>query len=272
MVKIIQITDTHIVPPGQGLWGFDSRARLEACIADINARHGNAEACIITGDLTDSGAPAAYEVLRDVLADLRLPTHLLIGNHDDRSAFLATFPDTPLDPLGYVQQTVESEAGVFLLLDSNETGLAAGVYGEDRCAWLEAELDRAGDRPIYLFIHHPPFDIHIPKMDRIRLLEPGPLAAAVAGRPNLRHLFFGHVHRPMSGSWNGIPFSALPSLVHQVDPDPDATTPIFTADEPHYAVIHLETDRTLVDFRTFLKPQPLSANSQRTHDLAAVRY
>ena len=36
-MKIIQISDTHIVPPGRGLWGFNPRANLEACVDDINA-------------------------------------------------------------------------------------------------------------------------------------------------------------------------------------------------------------------------------------------
>ena len=67
-MKIIQVSDTHIVPPGRGLWGFDPRARLEACIADVNARHGDADLCILTGDLTDRGEPEAYGELREILA------------------------------------------------------------------------------------------------------------------------------------------------------------------------------------------------------------
>ena len=35
-MKFVQITDTHMVPPVLRLWGLDPRARLEACVADIN--------------------------------------------------------------------------------------------------------------------------------------------------------------------------------------------------------------------------------------------
>ena len=75
-MKIIQVSDTHIVPPGRGLWGFNPRANLEACVDDINARHGDADLCIVTGDLTDRGEPEAYAELREILAPLRVPWRL----------------------------------------------------------------------------------------------------------------------------------------------------------------------------------------------------
>jgi 3',5'-cyclic AMP phosphodiesterase CpdA len=39
---------------------------------------------VITGDLVDSGAEAQYRHLRELLAPLRCPYHLMPGNHDDR--------------------------------------------------------------------------------------------------------------------------------------------------------------------------------------------
>ena len=41
------------IPPGVRLLDLDPRAQLEACIADINAQHGDAVCCLITGDLAD---------------------------------------------------------------------------------------------------------------------------------------------------------------------------------------------------------------------------
>ena len=64
-MKLIQLTDLHMVPPGERLWGLEPRARLDAAVAHINAHHGDAEACIVTGDLVDGGTPAAYEALPD---------------------------------------------------------------------------------------------------------------------------------------------------------------------------------------------------------------
>ncbi|MFJ2992444.1 metallophosphoesterase [Pandoraea sp. NPDC087047] len=52
MTKIIHITDTHLVTPGELLYGLDPYQRLVACIDDILAHHTDAECCVITGDLT----------------------------------------------------------------------------------------------------------------------------------------------------------------------------------------------------------------------------
>jgi 3',5'-cyclic AMP phosphodiesterase CpdA len=252
-MKLIQISDLHFVPPDLQLLGIDPRARLEACIADINRRHGDAAACLITGDLADRGAPAAYEVLKDCLAGLQVPYHLLIGNHDDRGAFRAAFPETPLDPQGFVQSVVELESRVLLLLDTHEPGAGAGSFCAARCQWLRERLSEAGERPVYIFLHHPPFDIGIPSLDNIRLRDAEAFAAALEGPADIRHLFFGHVHRPVTGGWRGIPFSALRATVHQVPLDLVTPRPVpYSLEPPAYALIFLEDDRTLVHFHDFL--------------------
>ena len=252
-MKILQVTDTHMVPPGTTLLGLRPRERLEACFADINAHHRDAACCILTGDLADRGAPAAYDELRAALEGLQVPWHLLIGNPDDREAFKAAFPETPCDANGFVQQAFDTAAGRFILLDTHDPGVHAGAYCAARAAWLETELAAAGPRPVYLFMHHPPFEIGIPSLDRIRLLEPEGLATVLAGRDNIRHIFFGHVHRPVSGAWRGIPFSALRATVHQVPFDLETVAPVpYSLEPPAYAVIFLEPGRTLVHLHDYL--------------------
>ncbi len=205
-MKIVQVTDTHLVGPGQSIYGIDPRARLDACFADINARHGDAAFCVLSGDLTDSGEAAAYRELRHALSALRLPYYVMIGNHDSRQTLLEALPETPADPDGFVQCALDTPAGRVLLLDTVEAGRHDGVFCTARADWLAGQLDEADDGPVYIFMHHPPFDIGIPSLDRIRLADPEAFVRAIEGRGNLRHIFFGHVHRPVSGSWRGIPF------------------------------------------------------------------
>lgn len=252
-MKIIQVSDIHLVEEGQRIYGIDPRERLEACIADINAQQSDAAFCILSGDLTDRGGLPAYRALREVLQGLRIPWHLMVGNHDSRAAMLEVFPETPTDPQGFVQRVLDTPRGRVLLLDSVEAGSHAGVFCEARAGWLAARLDEAGDRPAYLFLHHPPFDIGIPSLDRIRLREPGPLIRALEGRRNLRHLFLGHVHRPVSGAWRGIPFSAVKSTAHQVAFDLQTEQPIPKSHEPPaYAVILLAAEQTVVHLHDYL--------------------
>ena len=87
MSKIIQLTDPHLSKPGFPLKGLNPQERLKAAFEDIMLLHGDSEACIISGDLTDSASPEALLWLKDLLVDFPIPTHLMIGNHDDRSVF-----------------------------------------------------------------------------------------------------------------------------------------------------------------------------------------
>jgi Icc protein len=262
-MKLIQVSDLHFVPEGTRLFGIDPCARLAAAIADINEHHGDAELVLFTGDLADHGQPAAYEALSATLGELRLPYRLLIGNHDDRANFRRAFPDAPADGDGFVQSVVRTDAGDLLLLDTHEPETGAGSYCAARQAWLRARLAEADGRPVYLFMHHPPFDIGIPTLDKIRLLEPEGFAAALDGA-DVRHIFFGHVHRPVSGSWRGIPYSALRATVHQVPLDmaPRRTMP-YNLEPPTYAVILIEDGLTVVHLHDYMHDTVVPPGTER---------
>ena len=247
-MKIIHFTDTHLMAPGVCLHGLDPGARLAACVSDIAARHADADFCVVTGDIADRGEAQAYDHARELLAPLPMPTHVIPGNHDDRAAFLRAFPDSPLDEHGFVQGAVRNAHGHFLLLDtlSPEHG-SCGAYCAARRAWLAAELERASDAPVYLFMHHPPFDVAIPNLDSIGMVEPERFAALVAAAGNVRHLFFGHVHRPISGLWKGIGFSTLYGTNHQVRLDFEGRGRLaFTAEPPAYSVVLIDAEHVLV--------------------------
>jgi len=254
MQKFIHITDTHFVPPGSLLYGLDPLDRLALCVADVNKHHGDAAFAILTGDLAHKGELPAYQALKRELDKLAMPYHLLVGNHDDRAGFRATFPDAPLDADGFVQFTFDMGEGVLgVCLDTNEPGKPWGTFCETRAAWLSDTLARTGDQPVIIFMHHPPFRVRLKRMDDISLLEPRFFSEAIAGRKNIRHLFFGHLHRPVAGSWRGIPISTLRATSHQVALDFVVEGRIMGSHEPPaYGVVLLEQDQMIVHMHDYL--------------------
>lgn len=253
-MKFIHLTDTHLVAPGEPLHGLDPHANLLACVASIRARHADAAFCVHTGDLVDGGDPRAYRAAVEALAALPMPVHVIPGNHDDRAALREAFADARLDDNGFVQQLIHHDGACFVLLDTLEPRHgSAGAFCAQRAEWLAARLAEAGDAPVYLFMHHPPFPIGIPSMDRIGLLEPQHFVRAIAGARNLRHIFFGHVHRPVSGHWRGISFSTLYGTNHQVLLDLHEPRYIaFTAEPPSYGVVLLDGERLVIHNEPFL--------------------
>lgn len=175
-MKIIQITDPHLVGHGGELYGRDPLARLHACLADIKANHADAAFCVITGDLADTGDRQAYRALQAAISTLPMPCHLLIGNHDKRAVFAGVFADRPIDANGYIQSAIDIDGAKFVFMDTNDPGTHSGCYDAPRLRWLQAQLAQAAGRPTYLFMHHPPFDIGIPALDNLRLRAPEQLA------------------------------------------------------------------------------------------------
>ena len=267
-MKLIQITDIHYVPGKRLLHGLNPYERLTLCIADINTNHGDADLCIITGDLAHNGLIEAYEDLRNCLSTLSIPYHLMIGNHDNRENIKKIFPETPCDENGFIQSIVDTTAGRFILLDTVEQGRNQGSYCEKRRNWLQAVLEASPDHKIYLFMHHPPFKIGLPCLDRIRLInESDEFYRIIEPHNNIQHIFLGHAHRPVAGSWNGIPFSILRGTNHQVPFDFDALEVVPKSHEPpSYGVIFLEPDQTTVHFHDYLNHSvyPYESNPGQT--------
>lgn len=263
-MKLIHLTDTHLMPPGRVLYGLDTAERLAAAVEHIQARHADAHACIITGDLAHRGDKEAYSQLRELLEPLTIPVLPLIGNHDHRDRFCVAFPEVPRDPNGFVQWVEDTDAGRLVLLDTVIAGgqnghPAAGYFGGGRVEWLRARLDEVGERPVYLFMHHPPFGVQVRAFDTINLSAPDAQAFAevLQGRGNIRHLFFGHIHRTIFGSWRGIPYSTLPATAHQSMLDFVAIDDYFTHEPPVYGVVILDPEQVTIHTENYLHRGPV---------------
>jgi 3',5'-cyclic AMP phosphodiesterase CpdA len=254
-LKFIHLTDTHLARPGLRLYGLDPRARLDAAIADINAHHADAAFAVVTGDLTHWGEPEAYANFAQGMAALKLPYVAMVGNHDRRVACLDGLEAAPRDPNGYVQGTRQTSHGLFVFLDTLDETSHAGEMCGKRLGWLAETLAAApADMPFLVFMHHPPFPVGVRAMDEIALKQASEFAEVIAPyRARIRHLFFGHVHRPISGSYGTIPFSTLRGTNHQVWFELDAAAPHLASHEPPaYSVVLVERDMLVVHTHDFL--------------------
>ena len=249
------------VAAGEKLHDLDPFERLRLCFEDIATHHSDADLCVLTGDLSEAGQTEAYVLLKQLLVDLPKRASLLLGNHDHRQRFCDVFTHTPKDSNGFIQWAEPTPEGVMLFLDTNALGTDEGVYCQQRHQWLREQLAQHHDFPIYLFMHHPPFDIGIPNMDAQRLRDCDTFAQTLAGHNDIRHLFFGHVHRPISGQWRGISFSALHDTNHQVplllNKDQANGVFAFCQEEPSYGVVLIANDMTTVHLQPFLSRPPV---------------
>jgi len=253
-LKFIQITDLHLTGTDEPLYGINTTERLSLCLRHVFENHLDAEFVVITGDLVHKGAEAGYVLLKEKLAEAPIPVHLLLGNHDSRITFRAAFPDAPLLADRFVQGSSDTRHGRFIFLDSSTPGEAWGSMCNERLSWLAERIDTAPKGGAFLFCHHPPFPVGIAKMDSIYLRDADALRECLIPRKErIRHLFVGHLHRPVSGSWLGIPFSTVRGISHQIGLDFSGSDQLkITKEAPSYAVVLVSTEHVVVHTCDFL--------------------
>ncbi|MDG2286693.1 MAG: hypothetical protein P8N43_14390 [Alphaproteobacteria bacterium] len=160
--------------------------------------------------------------------------HLMLGNHDDRALFRQIFPNTPVIEGGYVQYALDVEGARLICVDSlsDTPGDHAGQLCATRLAWLEREIAATPtDKALIIACHHPPFDLEMPYLDPLKLLDHEALYEVLAPRkPDM--MLLGHVHRPVSGVWRGIPFHIQRAVSHQVGLQFGETDAVLFTDEP----------------------------------------
>jgi Icc protein len=246
-----QITDIHI--------GFDpgnpdehNMQRLRAVIDRLRNGPNRPDLLLLTGDLTEAGTPDCYRRLAEEVSKCPCPVWPMVGNHDDRAALLAAFPQTPSEG-GFVHYALEADGLRLLMLDTFEPGRHGGAFCEARAAWLAAELAAHPDVPTAIVMHHPPFDAGIPWMDTDPA-EPwvARFAGAISGHRQIVSILCGHVHRTILSGWNGIPIAICPSVAPAValnfaaiDPKTPDGRDLIT-DEPAGFALHRWNGRQLV--------------------------
>ena len=256
-MKFIHLSDLHLLPQGQAVHGIEPHARLDAAVSCIRSEFADAEFCVVTGDLSDAGDFESYNAARQILDCLPCPWHALRGNHDARqSHFRAALPDLPWQADGSLQFVLETSAGHFIALDSSvDGGVDSGNLTPDRLADLRVKLGaaQASGKDAFLFMHHVPFDVGIGWLDGVKLQNGVEFWETIKDFSNIRHMFFGHIHRPSHGSWHGVPFSTVRATAHQVMLTFGHAAPDFIDEAPSFAVVIVTPDQVVIHDHDFLK-------------------
>ena len=241
---IAQMTDIHI--------GFDpdakpeelNRVRFRATLDRVLDSPNRPDMMVLSGDLTDHGDRESFEKTAALLSRCDFPFLPMVGNHDTREELLNAFPDCPSEG-GFVHYVVEKEGLRIILLDTLEPGRHGGAFCEKRRDWLRAQLDAAPDTPVVIFMHHPPLVVGIGWMD------PGEqeswivnFGEAVSGHEHhILAIHCGHLHRPITANFQGIPVGVTPSVaplvamdLRPIDPQRPDNRDLITTEPPSYAL------------------------------------
>jgi Icc protein len=240
----------HLSDPHIGAdWADDDRdpvAGLAAAVDCVRSIGQPPDAVLVSGDLADHATDAEYEQVRELLAPLRAPLHVLPGNHDDRRALRRHFgvPGAGGEP---VQYSVELGPLRLVVLDTTRPGEDPGELDAGRLGWLDAELATAPERPTMLAMHHPPLVTGVPTWDEFGLpaADRRALGEVVARHRQVRRLVAGHVHRTITAELVGRGVLTVPSTYVQLRLNLGSEE-IELADEPAGFALHTVLDGELI--------------------------
>jgi 3',5'-cyclic AMP phosphodiesterase CpdA len=221
---IAQISDVHIGGPRAG-----AGERFSQAVDAVNAMTRQPDVVLVTGDVTENGTDAQWDEFTRRAAALRAPLEVLRGNHDQS---IASCSGHRAADVGHIR---------LVLLDSSTE-----VFSDEDAAWLDRELAAHTGRATAIAIHHPPFETGIWWMDCIGLSGAELFEAVVRRHGHVRHVMSGHVHRPITTTWDGCLLTTCPSTSVAIAADLDPAHDPGETDEPPMIALHAYVDDSVV--------------------------
>jgi Icc protein len=238
---LVQLSDPHI---GADWGGGDSIARFAAVVDAVLALGAKPDAVLLSGDLADHATDSEYLQVRELLAPLDVPVHVLPGNHDDREALRRHFhlPGVGAEP---VQYAVDVGPVRLVVVDTTRPGDDAGELDEERLRWLDRELAAVPGLLTLIAMHHPPLRTGIPVMDGVGLRpeDSDALASVLDRHGHAQRIVAGHMHRAITGDVAGRAIVVAPSSYLAVALDFHAEEIVLTDEPPGFAIHTLLDDR-----------------------------
>lgn len=244
MPVIAHLSDLHVGGP----WSPADRARR--VLAHLVGYDPPVDVVVLTGDLAEHGSEQEYAEVAALLAQWPGPGPVLTcpGNHDVRTGYAAL---RGLPGTGPVNEAHRVAGALFLMLDSMVPAppgqrIDHGHLAPETLAWLDAELS-APERgePALVCLHHPPVEIHLGLMDRIRLANAEELAAVLDRHDDVVAVLAGHAHSACATTYSlmarPVPVLIPGGVASTVTADGEPLADI-TADLPPTFAVHVLDD------------------------------
>ncbi len=217
---LVQISDLHFTSRRALLHGsVDCDAHLARILEGLVTSGIRPDAIVLSGDLTDAGAPDAYERLREAIVPVaqELGSAIVwgIGNHDERAAFRHHLlpGEATNEP---VNVTLDVDGLRIISLDSTIPAAHHGQVDDAQLDWLRAILATKSEHGSVLVLHHPPAPNPLPLAGLIDLQDPQRLADVVRGS-DVRLILAGHVHHSLVATLAGVAVVAAPAASYGQD-------------------------------------------------------
>ncbi len=216
-INLLQVTDCHLFEQADHrLMGLDTDESLD-WVLELAAGLPAPDRILLTGDLAQDGSFAAYQRLREKIAQFDAPSSWLCGNHDHAGHMAQACSAEPLA----LQKRLVMGNWQMLMLDTRVEGEAGGYLADSELQLVEQSLQEFSGYSL-ICMHHHPLSINSRWMDRIAIANAEHLWKLLeresAGKVTLLN---GHVHQQRDELHKGVRVLSTPSTCFQFSPQSD---------------------------------------------------
>jgi len=238
--RVLQLSDLHLfATPEQELRGRNLRHCFQTLIDSIRNSQPEFDLMVLSGDLAHDECEPTYSVLRELLGNWAERCRMIPGNHDNRDAIRAVFPEL-VPASGVLTFSVDAADWRLIGLDTHVDDYVPGRLDDEQLEWLNAELQQHADRQVGIFIHHPPIPVGTAWLDEIGLEQPEQLTRLIQSFANVKLCCCGHVHHPTDQQIGHCRFLTAPSTGPQFAPGKPKT--YIDMSSPGYRVLEFTSD------------------------------
>jgi 3',5'-cyclic AMP phosphodiesterase CpdA len=256
-MRIVHLADFHLPgSPSKLLHGVNPHSNLAAAVAVIRKQVPAPDLIVLGGDLLEDGEHSSYQAVLDLFKDLQVPVHAVLGNHDSLAGFRKTAqpPRGPEFP-GYYSFDLK---GVhFVLLYSACSGKEFGRLEEKQLLWLNEDLHRSSQKPVLVFLHHPPFDTGVGWLDKLKLTNAEEFWEIIPPYArNILGVFAAHLHLQHTSLHRGVVAASCPAVSWQFSSNADSPRAALSEEPPGFNLIDLASGALALRTVRFCPPKP----------------
>ncbi|NOU97719.1 metallophosphoesterase [Paenibacillus sp. LMG 31456] len=150
---------------------------------------------ISLGDLTHDGFPEEFGYAFDRIGSSERNFIHVLGNHDTNS-----IPKADILAITGQQRysSIETDEAMLIFLDSTKEMNKSDWGGEidgAQLEWLEAQLEQSGEKPVFVFAHHPVYDTTAcSTMEKLSIHPDIDMKAVLNKKQGAGFYFCGHNH------------------------------------------------------------------------------
>lgn len=252
MLKILQITDLHIMPePDDTLLGVNTEKYFKRVLQHAQEQHGTFDLILVTGDLAQNPCRESYQRILKVLHSSKTQCLCLPGNHDDALLMRQILNQE----LVSCNKQIRFINWQIICLDSQQSDSQGGLLAEKELDYLSYQLKQQAGLYTLIAVHHHCISSNSDWMDTMIIENNDALFEIIDQHPQVKAITTGHIHQLLEKKYNSVSIFATPATCFQFKPGCHE----FTLDNksPGYRILNLYPDGT-IQSEVFRLPEQLT--------------